>query len=190
MIRARSASPFALGLALAALLGCGAGCVLGEAPRAMEQDPIRLAESEASAEIVLRDRVETTLTVQPGRREITPQTSLTARLEALGSGRALYLAFADVAVPDTPGIAYNVYLNRPATDAAEGAASAYYAGTLSFFNSPRGASRETALNVTRTLERLRTTGALDSDLRVTIVPAGEPSPGAAPRIGRIALVAR
>jgi hypothetical protein len=191
MTRARTAAAAAARLVQFGLLAVTAPLVLGCASRAMEQEPTRLAESRSSDALVLGSGpAEARLTVLPATRDITPGTTLTERLRALGEGRQLYLTFSDVSVSDAPGIVYNVYLNRPATDVAEGAASAHFVGALSFFNPPRGAAREIALNVTRPLERLQASGALDTDVRVTIAPAGQPTAASPPRIGRIALTAR
>jgi hypothetical protein len=155
-----------------------------------EQTVTPLAVTAASEPLVLRTgATDVPLQVVHEARDLEPRPSLAARLRA-ASSRSIYLTLSGVSVQAQPGVVYNVYLNRPSGERSEGAASPHFLGALSFFNATRDSAREVALNVTPHLARLLERGELDGDLRLTIVPAGQPDPAASPRIQSVRLVAR
>lgn len=159
--------------------------------RSMAQDRTPLVLAATADTVALREGVtDAPLQVVSGQREIGPRASLADRLRGEGAGRQIYLTLAAPTVQAPPGVTYNVYLNRPSADTAEGAASPYFLGSLSFFNAGKDPGRDVSLNVTAALDRLLARGALDADLRVSIAPAGAPDPAAAPRIERLRLIAR
>ena len=160
------------------------------AARPMDQDATPLAAAATTDAIALRPgATEVPLRVVRDERDIAPAPPLSARVRA-AKARQIYLTLTGVSVQAPPGVVYNVYLNRPAGAPDQGAASPYFLGALSFFNATRDPTRELALNITPHLDRLLARGELDGDLRLTIVPAGEPDPAASPRIQSIRLVAR
>jgi hypothetical protein len=158
--------------------------------RPQEQTVTPLIVAAAPDPLVLRaGATDVPLQVVREARDLEPRPSLAARLRA-ASSRPIYLTLTGVSVQAQPGVVYNVYLNRPSGETSEGAASPHFLGALSFFNTTRDSAREVTLNVTPHLARLLERGELDGDLRLTIVPAGEPDPAASPRIQSVRLVAR
>lgn len=160
------------------------------AARPQEQPVTPLAVAAASDPLVLRaSATDVPLQVVREARDLTPAPSLAARLRAEPS-RPIYLTLTGVSVQAPPGVVYNVYLNRPAAERDEGAASPHFLGALSFFNATPAGARDVTLNITPHLARLLARGELDGELRLTIAPAGEPDPAASPRIQSVRIVAR
>jgi hypothetical protein len=161
------------------------------AARPMEQDATSLVVAAASEPLALQaGATDVALRVVGDERTGLPRQTLSARLRGEVAGRQIYLTFTGVTVQTPPGVVYNVYLNRPAGESDSGPASPHYLGALSFFNASREPCRELALNVTAPLDRLLARGELDAHLQLSIVPAVNPDPAAAPRIQSIRLIVR
>jgi hypothetical protein len=179
-----------LAIWIALQLSSAAATMTACAARSMDENETLLAVGVEHEPVELRSgAAEIPLRLVRGERDAGPAPPLSATLRD-GRSRAIYLTFVGVTVQAQPGVSYNVYLNRPADERGEGAASPHFVGALSLFNATRDPSRELALNVTAPLQRLLARGELDGDLRLTIAPAGTPDPAASPRIARVRLVAR
>lgn len=107
---------------------------------------------------------------------------------ATAAGRDVVLRMQGLKADETPGVAYNVYLNLPAGRAPEGTGDAHYLGTFSFFGA-EGRERTVEIDITDALKRLANASVLN-DATLTIVPAGAPSPSAKPQIAQIQITAR
>ena len=150
---------------------------------AMAQDPGTLAAS-ASGVTLGAGPTEVTL---GGASEGGAPTPVAARLKNVEAGRQIYLTFTRAQAPAAPGITYNVYLGLPANTAPRGTSDSHYVGTLNFFNAI-GRPLDMSLNITSHVGRLLASSEIGDDIRVTIVPAGEPA--AAPQVARIAITVR
>ena|SRR5690242_5889602 len=130
------------------------------------------------------------VTLSPGRADVRlGEGALGTRLKTVGPNRRLFLQLQSLKAEQSPGVTYNVYLNLPDGRAPQGVADPHYLGTFSFFDT-EGRSRSLEIDVTGKLRRLAADGKIGADATITIVPAGQPSADARPRIGAIAITAR
>lgn len=155
----------------------------------MAQAPLPLAVSQAPGPITLAHG-PTRIPLAPADAKSGEQSSFVARLRSLQQERRFYLELAAPRADTAPGVSYNVYLNLPPQQPPRGTDDPHYLGTFSFFDVAGARQRGISVNVTERLKRLAAAGALGSDVTLTIVPAGDPAPGAAPQVAKIALTAR
>lgn len=178
---------------LLGLPSSSAACVTS-ADRPVAQESKTLAASDPSGAVTLgAGAVSVPLSTVRDPDEpiaVGPPPPIGDRLRRASSARQVYLQLQSLSAQDAPGVSYNVYLNLPAGQTPQGADDPHFAGAMSFFNAESGRGGDVALNITAALKRLLERGAIANDLRVTIVPAGEPNPAARPRIGKILLTAK
>jgi hypothetical protein len=152
---------------------------------AMAQDPGTLAASTQGVITLGAGPTEVALVGVP---DSGASGSVAARLKSVEAGRQIYLTFTRAQAPAAPGITYNVYLGLPAGTVPQGTSDPHYVGTLNFFNATSGRPLDMSLNITSHVGRLLASSEIGADVRVTIVPAGEPS--AAPQVAGIRITAR
>ena len=143
--------------------------------------PIELSPTGSEVELVAIDDGTTSKSSMSAQARLKSLTRL---------GGQAYLKLLDVRAQSDPGVTYNVYLNLPSKTPPSGVKSPYYVGTFSFFNAPPGRSTNLAFNITPHVERLITRRELETDVRLTITPSGEPDPDAAPQIGKVIVTVR
>jgi hypothetical protein len=151
----------------------------------MAQDPGTLAASTPGAITLGAGPTEVTLV---GASDSGVSGSVAARLKSVDVGRQIYLTFTRAQATAAPGIAYNVYLSLPAGSVPQGTSDPHYVGTLNFFNATSGRPLDMSLNITPHVGRLLASSEIGDDVRITIVPAGEPA--AAPQVAGIRITAR
>jgi len=151
----------------------------------MAQDPGALAASAPGVITLGSGLTEVSLVGAPDSRG---SRSVAARLKNVETGRQIYLTFTRAQASAAPGATYNVYLGLPANAVPRGTSDPHYVGTLNFYNATAGRPVDMSLNITPHVGRLLGTSEIGDDLRVTIVPAGEPA--AAPQIEGIRMTAR
>jgi hypothetical protein len=152
----------------------------------MAQDPGTLAASASSGVITLgAGPTEVTLVAASDSVE---SRSVAGRLRSVEAGRQIYLTFTRAQAQAAPGITYNVYLGLSANTIPRDTSDPHYVGTLNFYNATSGRPLDMSLNITPQVGRLLTAGEIGDDVRVTIVPAGEPA--ATPTIAGIRIAAR
>jgi hypothetical protein len=152
---------------------------------AMAQDPGTLAASASGVITLGAGPTDVTLV---GPSDAVGSGSVAARLKNVEAGRQIYLTFMRAQAPAATGVTYNVYLGLPASTAPRGTSDPHYVGTLNFYNATSGRPLDIALNITPHVGRLLAASEIGDDVRVTIVPAGEPA--AAPQLGGIRITAR
>ena len=170
-----------LGLAILLTTACSHG--------ALAQDPGTLAVSASSGVITLgAGPTEVTLVAAADGRGASAR-SVATRLRSVEAGRQIYLTFTRAQAQAAPGITYNVYLSLPANAVPQGTSDPHYVGTLNFYNATSGRPLDMSLNITSQVGRLLATSAIGDDVRVTVVPAGEPA-AAGPEVGAIRITTR
>ena len=100
---------------------------------------------------------------------------------------ALQVVVEDIRFDRSPGRFYEVYINLPQPTDATGPTSDYYAGSISFFalatqhgHAMAGApaTRSAVIDITEAAARLRASGRLNDDIKVTLVErSAKPKPG-------------
>jgi hypothetical protein len=151
----------------------------------MAQDPGTLAASAPGVITLGSGPTEVSLV---GASESGAPGSVAARLKNIAADRQIYLTFTRAQAPAAPGITYNVYLSLPANTVPRGTSDPHYVGTLNFYNATSGRPLDMSLNITPHVGRLLAASEIGNDVRVTIVPAGEPA--AAPQVSGIRITAR
>jgi hypothetical protein len=151
---------------------------------AMAQDPGTLAASPSGVITLGAGPTDVTLV---GGSDGAP-SPVAARLKNVEAGRQIYLTFARAQAETAPGISYNVYIGLPASAAPAGTSDSHYVGTLNFYNATSGRPLDLSLNITPHVGRLLASNEIGDNVRVTIVPVGEPA--ATPTIAGIRIAAR
>jgi hypothetical protein len=151
---------------------------------AMAQDPSTLAASASGVITLGAGPTEVTLA---GASEGGAPVPVAVRLTNVEPGRQIYLTFTRAQASSAPGVTYNIYLGLPASTVPRGTSDRHYVGTLNFFNAT-GRPLDMSLNITPQIGRLLASSEIGDDIRVTIVPAGEPA--AAAQVDGIRMTAR
>jgi hypothetical protein len=120
-----------------------------------------------------------------------PNGTLMDNLSRLGDKERLFLVIGELETDQQPGVAYDVFLNRPSNTPAN-EAGRYLVGSLNFFNVRSGTKTGRpsffSFDVTEAARAMLKRGNRERPATVTIVPDGSPSAGAHPIVGRIELV--
>jgi hypothetical protein len=153
---------------------------------AMAQDPGTLAASASSGIITLG--AGPTEVMLLAASDSIESRSVAGRLRSVEAGRQIYLTFTRAQAQAAPGITYNVFLSLPANTVPRDTSDPHYVGTLNFYNATSGRPLDLSLNITSQVGRLLSAGEIGDDVRVTIVPVGEPA--AAPTIAGIRIAVR
>jgi hypothetical protein len=152
---------------------------------AMAQDRGTLAASTSGVITLGAGPTEVTL---DGASDSGASGSVAARLKSVEAGRQICLTFTRAQAPAAPGISYNLYLGLQASTVPGGASDPHYVGTLNFYNATSRRPLDMSLNITPYVGRLLASSEVGDDVRVTVVPAGEPA--AAPQVAGIRITAR
>jgi hypothetical protein len=172
-------------LSVAALALMLAACTLP----GVAQDAPPLARSSATNIKLAGARTDIGVTPVRDSREPAAAASLSATLKRFGAGKQVYLTFVQATAQDSPDVTYNVYINLPPGAAPQGTSDPHYAGGFSLFNAV-GRATDVSLNITPHVQRMLERGELDTDTRVTVVPAGQPNVAATPQIQQVVIAAR
>jgi tyrosinase len=134
----------------------------------------------------------------PVRQRLTAPPSPTAtvplgdRIKNLAAGRHLFVVVSGLQSDLQPGIAYDLFLELPATATAGNAE--YYVGSIHFFDAVAhqghmpDLKRIFSFDITDLAKRLKAKGALASTAEITIAPAGTPAKNAKPLVGEVSIV--
>jgi tyrosinase len=117
------------------------------------------------------------------------------RVRALPASRRLYLVIRDLQTDAQPGVLYHVYLELPASAAAN-QTEQYHVGTINFFAAmghdhaaaAAGTPRFYSFDITDLAKKLQSKNQLSAKPTVTIAPDGQPAADAKPVVGEISVV--
>jgi tyrosinase len=160
-------------------------CTLGK-PTPAAAPALKLVSKTA---IDLTDVKPKHLTAPPSP---TAQLPLGQRIKQLGPTRHLFVLIQNLQTNEQPGVAYDVYLELPAS--APGGNAGHYVGSIHFFNAvshgehQADPNRAFSFDITELAKALAAKGGLATAADVTIVPAGDPVAGAKPVVGEISLI--
>ena len=175
----------------------GAAPMLGAAPPA-----VHAASSQAGVALGATP-AKVPLTLQPfPSLGASPNETFSVQRDTLPPEVAVHLRLENVTASAQPATSYDVYLDPPSGQAPT-RADASFVGSLNFFAVVRhaghdqadmaageemGAPRNFSFDVTEVVRKLKAANRLSDVPSVVLAPNSAPVSGAAPRIGRIALV--
>jgi tyrosinase len=162
-------------------------CTLGKpSPNA---SVARRLVTKAAPIALLPKPVTQVLTAPPSPNATLP---LGERIKKLAPGKRLFVVVNGLQSTIQPGIAYDLYLDLPA--AAGGQRSAYFVGSIHFFDSVAhqghmpDLNRPFSFDVTDLAKKLAAEGTLKATAELTFAPAGTPAAGAVPLVGEVSII--
>jgi tyrosinase len=162
--------------------------------------PLSLAAAAATKHVTAKAPVS--LGAAPVRAALEPPAGAAAavnalpnRVRSLPASRRLYLVIRNLQTDAQPGVLYHVYLELPASAAAN-QTEQYHVGTINFFAAmghdhaaaAAGAPRFYSFDITDLAKKLQSKNQLSAKPTVTISPDGQPAADAKPVVGEISVV--